>query len=413
MEELVDLGIALAIGLLIGIERGWEERAAQEGSRIAGIRTFGLLGLLGGLWGLLAAAMGELLLASAFLAVTAVLITAYLRDRRADRNLGITTLVAALLTFVLGAFAARGQTYIAVTGAVASITLLSLKPVLHRWLFKLEPGEFFAILKLLLISVVLLPVLPDQGYGPWGAFNPYQVWWLVVLIAGLSFIGYLAMKLVGTERGILLTGLFGGVVSSTATTLTFSRLARHLSVGRVLSAGALVASITMFPRVLIITSVVNAQLFAYLLAPMALITLVATGYAVWLWRNSVGNPDTGGMLLKNPLQLKSALLFGALLAVIMLLAEAFRAWLGDRGIYLLAVVSGLADVDAISLSLAHMARTDLAVEVAARAILVAALVNTLVKGLLVFFIAGGAMARSFAPGLVLMLLAGVAGLFLI
>jgi len=224
MEQLVDLGIALAIGLLIGTERGWERRTAQEGSRIAGIRTFGLLGLLGGLWALLAAAMGELLLGGAFLALTAVLITAYLRDRRADRDLGITTLVAALLTFALGAFAVRGQTHIAVTGAVASVILLSLKPVLHSWLRKLEPEAFYAALKLLLISVVLLPVLPNQGYGPWSAFNPYQVWWLVVLIASLSFAGYLAMKLVGTERGIMLTGLFGGVVSSTATTLTFSRL---------------------------------------------------------------------------------------------------------------------------------------------------------------------------------------------
>ena len=413
MEQLVDLGIALAIGLLIGTERGWKRRTAQEGSRIAGIRTFGLLGLLGGLWALLAEAMGELLLGGAFLALTAVLITAYLRDRRADRDLGITTLVAALVTFALGAFAVRGQTHIAVSGAVASVTLLSLKPVLHRWLRKLEPEEFYAALKLLLISVVVLPVLPNQGYGPWDAFNPYQVWWLVVLIASLSFVGYLAMKLVGTERGIMLTGLFGGVVSSTATTLTFSRLARHLNAGRVLSTGALVASITMFPRVLIVTSVVNPRLFAHLLLPIALITTLAAGYAVWLWRSCVGNPDTGVLPLQNPLQLKSALLFGLLLGAIMLLAEAFRAWLGDTGIYLLAAVSGLADVDAISLSLARMARTDLATELAARAILLAALVNTLVKGLLVFFIAGGDMARSFAPGLVLMLLTGAAGMFLI
>jgi len=176
MEQLTDLGIALALGLLVGIERGWQERTSEEGSRVAGIRTFGLLGLLGGLWALLAETMGDLLLGVSFMALTAVLIAAYLSDRRSARDIGITTLVAGLVTFVLGALAVRGQAHIAITGAVITVTLLSLKPTLHRWLRHLEPADFYAALKLLLISVVLLPVLPNRGYGPWAALNPYQVW---------------------------------------------------------------------------------------------------------------------------------------------------------------------------------------------------------------------------------------------
>lgn len=413
MQHLTELGIALAIGLLVGIERGWTERTAEEGSRIAGIRTFGLLGMLGGLWALLAEDMGDILLGISFLALTGILVAGYWRERQVDKDLGITTLVAALITFALGALAVRGQIHIAITGAVITVTLLSLKPVLHGWLRRLAPEEFYSGVKLLLISVVLLPVLPNQGYGPWQAINPYQVWWMVVLIAGLSFAGYLAMKLVGTKRGILLTGLFGGVVSSTATTLTFSRLARQMDMGRLLSVGVLIASATMFPRVLIEVSIINPALLPHLVAPLGLITLVAAGYSVWLWHSTDKSGDATALRLENPLQLKSALQFGLLLAAIMVLAEAFRAWLGETGIYLLATVSGLADVDAITLSLASMARADLAADVASRAILLATLVNTLVKGLLVFFIAGGSMARYFAPGLVLMLTTGAGSLLLL
>lgn len=410
MEQLTNLGIALALGLLIGIERGWTERSAEEGRRIAGIRTFGLLGLLGGLWALLAEDMGEILLGISFLALTAILVAGYWRERQVDQDSGITTLVAALVTFALGALAVRGQIHIAISGAVITVALLSLKPILHGWLRRLEPEEFYAGIKLLLISVVLLPVLPNQGYGPWQAINPYQVWWMVVLIAGLSFAGYLAMKLVGTERGILLTGVFGGMVSSTATTLTFSRLARQLNMGRLLSVGVLVASTTMFPRILIEVSIINPALLPHLALPLGLITLVATVYTAWLWFRVDETCNATTLRLKNPLQLTSALQFGLLLAAIMLLAEAFRTWLGETGIYLLAAVSGIADVDAITLSLANMARADLAADVASRAILLAALVNTLVKGVLVFVIAGGSMAKYFAPGLILMLATGAGAL---
>jgi len=406
MELFISLGLALAVGLLIGVERGWHERSAAEGTRIAGVRTFGLLGLLGGLWGLLAEVMGEILLGFAFAAVAAVMIIAHIRDTRVDRDYGITTVVAALVTFALGALAVRGYQGVAAAGAVIAATLLSLKPVLHRWLQRLEASELYAGLKLLLISVVLLPVLPNRGYGPWQALNPYEIWWLVVLIAGISFVGYFAMKFAGTGRGIMLTGLFGGTVSSTAVTLNFSRLGRKKTLQRMLSAGVLVAAATMFPRIMLEVAVVNPAILPPLVLPLGLMTLVTYGGAAWFWRQRRVEADTGELPLRNPLELISALQFGLLLVAVMLLAEAFRAWLGETGVYLVAAISGISDVDAITLSLARMARADLSGEVAARAIVLAAMVNTLVKGLLVIFIAGRGMGMRVAPVFVATVLLG-------
>ena len=414
MDAFVELGIALALGLMIGTERGWQERRAEDGSRIAGIRTFGLIGLLGGLWSLLAQGLGDVLLGFAFLGLTVLLIFAYRQGRQGQRavgDAGITTLIAALVTFTLGAFAVRGHASVAAAGAVATTVLLSLKPTLHRWLKNLSSEEFYAALKLLLISVVLLPVLPDQGYGPWGVLNPYHIWWMVVLIAGLSFAGYIAMRVIGAERGILLTGFLGGLASSTATTLTFSRMARQIHLGRVLAAGTLLASATMFPRVLVEVAVINPRLLPGLVAPLGLMALTTIGYGLWLWRRHHSRTSPGELPLHNPLALTSALQFGLLLTVILVLAEALRSWLGETGIYLLALVSGIGDVDAITLSMARMSTLDLAEDVATRAILIATLMNTLMKGLLVGFIASREMIRSFMPGLLLALASG--GVFLL
>lgn len=411
MDPLLNLGIALALGLMIGTERGWQERRAEEGSRVAGVRTFGLIGLLGGLWALLAEDIGEQILGFAFLGLTIVLVIAYRQGQKAGSDTGITSLIAALVTFALGAFAARGYATVAAAGAVATTVLLSLKPTLHRWLSHLGAEELYAALKLLLISVVMLPVLPNQGYGPWGVLNPYHIWWMVVLIAGLSFAGYIAMRAIGAERGILLTGLLGGLASSTATTITFARLAHRIHLGQVLAAGTLLASATMFPRVLVEVAVINPQLLLDLVMPLGLMTLTSIVYGLWLWRRHHAQPSTDLLSLHNPLELKSALQFGLLLSVILVLAEAFRAWLGEAGIYLLALVSGIGDVDAITLSMARMSTVDLSADVATRAILIATLTNTLMKGVLVAAIASREMVRSFLPGLLLALLSG--GVFLL
>ncbi len=413
MELFLRLGLALAIGLLVGVERGWKKREAPEGSRIAGIRTFGLIGLLGGLWALLGQELGNILLGIAFTMLALLMIVAYVRGVRVDRDVGITSVVAALVTFALGALAVQGYMAVAAAGAVVTTTLLSLKPALHRWLRNVEALPLLAGLKLLLISVVVLPVLPNQGYGPWQALNPYVIWWMVVLIASISFAGYLAIKTVGAHRGILLTGLFGGMVSSTATTINLARLVKRTRLQAILAAGIVVAAATMFPRMLLEVAVVNVALVPKFILPLGLMTLAAAGGAIWLARRKQSTTVDGELPLRNPMELLPALGFGLLLAVIMLLAEAFRAWLGDTGIYVLAAISGIADVDAITLSLARMAHDNLAHEVVVRATILAAMVNTAVKGILAATIAGRAIGLRVLTPFAITLVFGGVGLYFI
>jgi uncharacterized membrane protein (DUF4010 family) len=410
MELFFRLGLSLAIGLLIGLERGWQQREGPEGSRVAGIRTYGLIGLLGGIWALLAEELGEILLGFAFAAFVALMIVAHLRART-DTDQSVTGVVASLVTFALGALAVRGHEAVAPAAGVVTAVLLSMKPVLHSWLRRIEPAELYAGLKLLLISVVLLPVLPDRGFGPWAALNPYELWWMVVLIAGISFVGYLAMKIAGTQRGVMLTGLFGGMVSSTAVTLSFSRMgSTRTTLRRLLAAGILAAAGTMFPRMLVEIAVVNRNLLGSVALPLGVMTAASACAAAWLWRMERSRHAAQGteeVMLRNPMELWPAVQFGLLLSVVILLAQLLRAWLGEAGIYLLAGISGIADVDAITLSLSRMAQTDLVPQVAARGIVLAATVNTLVKGVLALAIGGRAMGVPIFLGLLITAALGV------
>ncbi len=391
ITEFYALGIALGLGLLIGLERGWKKREQAEGQRIAGIRTFALIGLLGGVWGLLAKETGTALLAVAFATLAIVLISAHVvtQYQEEDPDVGITGIIAGLLTFAFGAMATLGHGPLAAAGAVVTTILLGIKPMLHTWVSRLQERELYAALKLLVISVVILPLLPDAGYGPWQALNPYRIWWMVVLITGISFVGYFAMKIVGKRRGILATGLFAGLASSTAVTVSFSRIARGGSgAENVLAAGILVAGATMFPRVLVVSSIFSWPLAIALLWP--LLAMTVTNYLAaglfWQWSRKSSNEDD--IHLTNPFELGPALIFAALLAGLMLLSRALAENYGDTGIYLLAAASGLADVDAITLSLADIAGKDITIATAALAVLIAAFVNALVKAVLSLGIGG-------------------------
>ncbi len=386
------LAVALAIGLLIGVERGWHERDAAEGSRVAGVRTFALIGLLGGASGLVAGLTSALILGLVFVGVAVALTVAYVLGQNREHDVGITSLVAGLLTFVLGALAALGELAASAAAAVITTLLLGYKPQIHRWIGALDRKDLKAGLTLLLISVVLLPVLPNQGFGPWGALNPYEIWWMVVLIAAISFVGYYAIQITGAQRGTLFTGLFGGLASSTALTLHFSRLARRQpAITPMLATGILVACGTMFPRMLLVSTLINPALLRPLLWPSAVMALIAYGFAALYWRSPAAGGGKAAAQLESPLELKSAMSFGALLALVMLFARALKSWLGDRGVMLLATASGIADVDAITLALARMAQDDLALGLAATSIVIAAAVNSLVKGIIATAVGGWAL----------------------
>lgn len=405
------LGVALGVGILVGLERGWSARERAEGSRVAGIRTFAITGLLGGLWALLADWVGEIVLGFAFVAFALVIIIARVRVARETHDYGATTVVAALVTFALGAVAARGQLAIAAAGGVVTALLLGIKPTLHHWVERIEQEELLAVLKLLVMTLVLLPVLPDQGYGPWQALNPYELWWMVVLIAGTHFLGYIAVRLAGERRGIPMAGLAGGLVASTAVAISFSRLGRtDPGAARLYAAGIVLASAVMCARMLVVVALVGPTLLvdlAWLLVPAALAMLLA---AAILWRGQASERTPGELASpRNPFELGMALKFGVLLAVVMLLARGLKAWLGDSGAYLLGLVSGIADVDAVTLSLARLAGADLAPAAAAGGIALAALMNTMVKGGIAAYAGGRGMALPVALAFGAAILAGGAG----
>lgn len=407
-ENITLLGTALAIGLLIGVERGWRSREAEDGQRVAGLRTYGLTGLLGGCAGLLSQYLDVIVFGFVFLGFTTAVTVAYAMQQRISGDVSITSAITMLLTFVLGTLATLDHVNLAASTAVITTLLLRFKDVLHGWLRNLERRELHASLHLLLISVVLLPILPNQGYGPWQAFNPYEIWWMVVLIASISFIGYFIMKIAGPEKGVMLTALTAGMVSSTALTLHFSKLSKQQAeMKNLLAAGILVACGTMFPRVVLVASLINPILFSELFMPMIVMTVLTLFAAAIMWHQSTYYQPSKLVNLNNPLELKSALFFGALLVLVILLGKVAIHYLGETGIYLLAGVSGIADVDSINLALSRMSITELSLDVAVVSIVIASSSNTLVKAFLAVFIGGSNMAmRVLLP----LIFVGIAGL---
>ena len=412
LELLLNLATALGVGLLIGTERSWSG-GDQEGQEMAGIRTFGLAGLFGGLAALSASHFGLPAWIAMFAVLALLTIVGYVIESRTSTDHGMTTEMALLLTFLLGSLAVAESRLLAASVAIVVALLLSLKARLHGALHKLNEAELSGVLKLLFISVVLLPALPNQGYGPWQAFNPYTTWWMVVLIAGIGFAAYVAIRLLGTRHGLMITALLGGIVSSTAMTITLARLDSE-KMRHALAAGLLATSALMFPRVLLEVGVVNRALLPALLAPMLAAGLIyAAGALFYYLRAGQHHDHTAEPPLKNPFELGPALRFAGLLVLILFLVEAAQRGLGDAGVYLVSLLSGLTDVDAITLSLANSARTDLAEQVAVQGIFLAALSNSLVKGGLILFIGGRTLALLTLPFMLSGLLVGLGVLWLL
>lgn len=415
--QLLHLGLALAIGFLIGLERGFVFREADPGQRFAGIRSFTLVGLLGGLAALTLDPAGPWLATGFFVAlIVLVALSHYLLSQKQD-VLATTTSIAMLLTFALGFLAVAGQPQIASVGAVVTAVVLALRDRLHGWLDRLAIVELQAVLQLLLISVVLLPFLPNEAMGPGGVLNPTEIWWMAILVAGLSFAGYVAIRIAGPDAGLLLTGFFGGLASSTAVTVTVSRMAdRSKGFLSLLAAAAALAATLMFIRILILASTVNPDMLARLLPSIGLMGLVtALGAGVLVLRVQIKKKPEGtdqSQLLRNPLDLPVAVGFAAMLAVILLLAHYLEEWAGAQGLYALAAVSGLSDVDAITLAMSRNAREGADIGVAADAILIAAIVNTAVKIGIAAVFSGGALVSRLTLVLGPAIVAGIAAFFL-
>jgi uncharacterized membrane protein (DUF4010 family) len=416
---LMRLGVALALGALLGLERGWERRDLHTAQRTAGLRTFSAIGLLGGVAAQFGAEHGSLLIAALAIALGIVLAVGYWRESEVDRDVSLTTAVTALVAYGLGALAGRGQLLPASSSAVVLTMLLGFRPELHQLIRNIDRDELLATFRLLLISLVMLPVLPNRGYGPWAAINPYLIWWLVVMVAAISYVGYFATRLMGPERGILVTGLFGGLVSSTVVALSLARRAREgLAEPNLLAAGATIASAIMWPRIMLIVIAVDAALGWRLAWPVAAATLVATAAALIFER--VGRDEgksqaAAAEIVKtgNPLDLAAAIRFASLLTLIMVAARAAGAWAGASGLYLVAGISGLVDAAPISLSVATMsAHQAITPAVAVGAILLACISNSVLKPVMAWVIGGASMGLRFLAASLAMIAACGAGWFI-
>jgi uncharacterized membrane protein (DUF4010 family) len=389
------LGVALAIGLLIGLERGWQARDEAEGERTAGLRTYALAGLLGGMSGALALASSPLVLAAILLSFAAAFTLFSWLEASSERDFSVTGVVAALLTFALGAYAVLGREQVAVAAAVAMVILLALKAPLHSWLRQLTWVEIRAVLILLAMSFLLLPVLPNRPVDPWGALNPAEVWLLAILIAGVSFAGYVAVRTLGDEAGVAVAAVSGGLASSTATTLSLARLAgEHPQSAPLLAGGILIAGIAMLARVLVIAGALNPGLIAGLALPLAAAALVLTAASFFLsFRPRAPDAPRAALALKNPFEVMTVLKLAGLIAVIMVAAKVLSGALGARGILLVAAVSGIADVDALTLSMARLAGGEVMLHAATTAVLLAVSVNTAAKSVMAAYLGGVKVGR--------------------
>ena len=388
--------MALLMGLLIGLERQHSQRSDEP--LFAGVRTFPIIVLTGYLCGLLTKAGFAWVLPVALAGTCAIVVTAY-AETLSGPHKGATTEFVALLAFILGAMTALGFMIPAATFAVVATLLLSFKEFLHELAAKIREDEIYAILKFGIVSVIVLPLLPNRSYGPFQVLNPRLIWWMVVLISAVSMIGYVLMRSLGAQQGIIVTGLLGGLASSTATTVGLSQKAREAAAGlaKCFALGIVIASTIMFLRQLILTFVIERDLAYALLLPLLLPVSIGAGAAVILWKQK-NEAAKAALDVKNPMELGSAIKFGLIFAVILLLARAAYQYLGTSGIYLAGAAAGLADVDAFTISAAGLAQQGvLARNTAGASILLAGAMNTIVKGGIAAFLGGPALRRVILP----------------
>lgn len=393
--------------MLLGLER--ERAKTLEG--FAGVRTFGLFALAGGVAAFLEDTLGLPSLALAlFVAVAALVVVSYAVTAQRG-EVGITTEVSALLAFLLGFLCVSGHVAIATGLAVASGGVLSLKEWLHQLAGRIERADVEATLKFAIVSVIVLPLVPNQNFGPapLDVINPYKIWLMVVLISGLNFASYLLVKVVGAEHGIGLTGLLGGLVSSTAVTLGFSQRSRQDPArSPALALGILVAWTVMFARVVALVAAVARGLLPRIGLAMAAFGVPSLAICALLWRQQ-RSPETEEVSAGvNPFELGEAIRFGLLFGAITLVAKAAQVYLGDAGLYLAGAIAGLTDVDAISLSMAQLVASDpSSAELASRTIVIAVAANTLFKaGMVTFLGAAGLRSRILAATGAVLLVAG-------
>jgi uncharacterized membrane protein (DUF4010 family) len=402
-ELFQTIAISLGLGLLVGLQR------QHQNARIAGIRTFPLITLFGTLSALLAQDFGGWIVGAGMLAIALIVVVANLMKRNeAQPDVGQTTEAAALVMYAVGAYLVLGSTTIAVALGATVAVLLHLKETLHRFVARIGHKDLTAMMQFVVISFVILPILPNQEYGPYQVLNPYNIWLMVVLIVGIGLLGYFIYKLFGNRAGTFLGGVLGGLISSTATTVSYARRTKSARGSSQLAALVIfIASTIAFVRILTEVAIVAPDTLPVVAPPLlAVIGLMcATGLIVYFTNKEEGDqmPEQ-----ENPAQLKAALVFGGIYGLVIFATAAAKDYLGESGLYMVAIISGLTDVDAITLSTSRLMNVgNLSPDNGWRIILVAALSNVAFKAALVGFLGNRSLLGKIALLFGIVLLGGL------
>jgi uncharacterized membrane protein (DUF4010 family) len=374
--------LALALGLIIGFQRERKE------STVAGIRTFPLFALIGFFCGLLDKGGASWVLAAGLLSISAILF------RTANSTSGITTEMAGLLVYLLGAYFAVGEhiELAVVTGGVCAL-LLHLKETMHAWVSHLRSGEVGGIMQFILISFVILPLLPDKTFDVFGVFNPKQVWMMVVLITGLSLTSYSVQKVLGPRIGLMWAGVFGGLISSTATTVTLARLSSRMGGGRSFVAAVIVSSTIAFVRIMLEVFLVAPKVFLEILTPLSIlfgVMILQTSFAYI--QAKYESIEASEVDVQNPSQIKAAGVFGILYGLILYLSTWAKSEFGNSGLFIISVFSGLIDIDAITISTSKLLQIEaIETDMGWKSILLAFMSNLAFKGGMILVFAHSAL----------------------
>ena len=377
----LELGAGLAVGLMIGIERGWRLRREKSGSRVAGVRTFTLLGIAGALAGIFGKVVHPLVTAAIVAALSALLIIGFVRDRaRKD----VTSAVAALLALSLGVLVGTGQAALGVAASAVVTLILATRTESHKFVSRLNTTDVQAFARYAVIAAAVLPFLPNRAVGPLDAWNPFQLWLVIVLVTSFSFLGYIANRTIGERRGILATALIGGAYSSTAVTASF---AQRLGAGEEgpLSAGILIASAVMYLRVILLVAILSPSTLLSFLAVIGPAALFGLAVAVIGWFRAPSQAGANVRLTRNPIELLPAFGFAAIVAAGALATRWAQQGFGQSGIATSLFVTGTFDVDAAIVTLsglpAHAIERDLAALAIAGTIIANMLLKMLVAGI--------------------------------
>ncbi len=403
-----DLAVGVGIGMLFGVERGWSARFIHDGRRVAGLRTFSILGIVGAAAGWLTRFdLGILGLAMAATAAL-LMVAGYLRKAQHHGDVSATTEAAAIAAIMLAAMAALGHSLIAAMLAITAVTLLAAREPLHEGVASLSTEEVFAALRFLILAAIILPLLPNQDIGPYGALNPRDIGFMVVLLSGLSFAGYWAVRWRGEKQGLMMTAAFGGLASSTAVTVSLSRLSKSQPLSAHATAAAIaMASQVMLVRVLLLSAAVAWPTFDYLVKPVAIALTVGLAVTAFYWtrgEKGIESPHEAG---SNPFEIRPALIFAGILALATLATRWAADYHGTGGLIGVSAITGLVDADSVIIANGRFAAAGGAPLAAAAGILVASAVNSISKSAIAIAMARRDVARLVSLQMGLALLAGL------